>query len=441
MVVLAMAWTVREATHLLNRTTFTATADEVNAALLLGREETVRRLIAGESLTGAEQSLLSFDEVKADGKGLKAEQMKDYEVYWLYRMLNTQAPLHEKVALFWHGHFATSKRKVNNVSFMANQIDMFRDDGMGNFKELVLKVGKDPAMMEWLDANSNRKGKANENYAREVMELFTLGIGNYTEDDIKNAAKAFTGWTVNNNTGEVKFNKKNHDESVKKVLGEQGNFNETTVVDVLFDQEALPLFMATKLLRFFAVDNPSSEWVAKVGDDFSRNNEVSDVLQNLFLSDEFYKPEYQLALIKTPAEYTAGVLRTLNLPLARTFTSYMARMGQELYYPPDVAGWRGGPTWLMSSSVLARYQFAQNVSKRVSTKVLTAAESQPEDKTDAGQWVDLWANKLGLWDISDTTKKAIAQYAEESFVHMKSQTNGLRGMLFLLLICPEAQMK
>jgi uncharacterized protein (DUF1800 family) len=441
MVVLAMAWTVKEASHLLNRTTFTATADEVNAALLLGREETVRRLIAGESLTGAEQSLMSFDEVKADGKGLKAEQMKDYEVYWLYRMLNTQAPLHEKVALFWHGHFATSKRKVNNVSFMANQIDMFRDEGMGNFKDLVLKVGKDPAMMEWLDANSNRKGKANENYAREVMELFTLGIGNYTEDDIKNAAKAFTGWTVNNNTGEVKFNKNNHDTTVKKVLGEQGNFNETTVVDVLFDQQALPLFMATKLLRFFAVDDPSSEWVAKVGADFSRQKTVADVLQNLFLSDEFYKPEYQLALIKTPAEYTAGVLRTLDLPLARTFTNYMARMGQELYYPPDVAGWRGGPTWLMSSSVLARYQFAQNVSKRVSTKVLTAKENQPENKDDAAEWVFLWANKLGLWEISDTSKKAIAQYAEESFVHMKSQTNGLRGMLFLLLVSPEAQMK
>jgi uncharacterized protein (DUF1800 family) len=441
LVVLAMAWTVKEASHLLNRTTFTATADEVNAALMLGKEETVRRLIAGESLTDNEQSLLAFDEVKADGKLLKVEQMKDYEVYWLYRMLNTQAPLHEKVALFWHGHFATSKRKVNNVSFMVNQIDMFREEGMGNFKDLVLKVGKDPAMMEWLDANSNRKGKPNENYAREVMELFTLGIGNYTEDDIKNAAKAFTGWTVNNNTGDVKFNKKNHDESVKKVLGEQGNFNETTIVDVLFDQEALPLFMATKLLKFFAVDNPSTEWVAKVGADFSSQKTIADVLQNLFLSDEFYKPEYQLALIKTPAEYTAGVLRTLNLPLARTFTNYMARMGQELYYPPDVAGWRGGPTWLMSSSILARYQFAQNVSKRVSTKVLTAKENQPENKDDAAEWVFLWANKLGLWEISDTSKKAIAQYAEESFVHMKSQTNGLRGMLFLLLVSPEAQMK
>lgn len=436
-----MGWTEKEAAHLLGRATFSATAAEVAACLKLGKEETVRRLVAGQSLTDAGETVQALSDVRVDGQPLKADNIGDQQVYWLYRMVQTQAPLIEKMTLFWHGHFATSYRKVGRVPLMVQQNELFRKRALGNFRELVLEVGKDPAMMVWLDANSNRKGKPNENYAREVMELFTLGIGNYTEDDIKEAAKAFTGWSVNRDTGEVHFNAKQHDTSVKHVLGETGNFDETSVVGVLFDQKALPRYMATKLLQYFAANDPSPEWIEAVAADFHDKRTVGEVLQNLFLSDEFYKPEHRSTLIKTPAEYVAGILRALDIPLSKGFAGAMRKMGQELYLPPDVAGWRGGATWLMSSSLLARYQFAQSVAQRVKGNLLSSAEFQPEQKDDADAWVELWAQKLGLWDLGDQTRKTAAQYASDTFVHAKQQTAGMRGLLQLLLISPEAQMK
>jgi len=435
------AWTEKEAAHLLNRAAFSALPAEIEACLALGKEETVRRLIEGRSLTDEAVELPPIEEVVADGKPLKPDLISDQQLYWLYRMARSQAPLVEKMTLFWHGHFATSNQKVARVNLMVRQNEMFRAGALGNFRDLVLAVGKDPAMMVWLDVNSNKKGKPNENYAREVMELFTLGIGNYTEDDVKEAARAFTGWTVNRDTGEVTFNPKQHDNSVKHVLGRSGNFDETSLIDVLFEQKALSRFMAAKLLKFFAVGNPHPDWIEAVAEHFRTKSTVGEVLGNLFLSDEFYKPEYRLALVKSPAEYVAGILRTLNVPLSKGYVNLMRLMGQELYLPPNVAGWKGGESWLMSSLLVARFQFAQSVARKVKASELASAEYRPERKDSGEAWVELWAKKLGLWEIGEPTKRATAQYADETFVHAKQQTAGMRGLLQLLLISPEAQLK
>jgi len=434
-------WKEEKAVHLLSRAAFLAGKQDVSACMELGKEETVRRLIAGESLTGAAAELLPLEQVKADGKELKADSITDQQTYWLYRMIATEAPLIEKMTLFWHGHFAVSYQKVREIPLIVRQNELFRKLALGSFRDLLIEVGKDPAMMLYLDSNNNRKGKPNENYAREVMELFALGLGNYTEQDIKEAARAYTGWNYNKQTGELKFNPKNHDAGKKTVLGQTGNYNETTVVDVLYAQEALSQFMARKLLQFFAANEPSAEWVNEVAADFQNAGNVGEVLSKLFLSDAFYDRAVQGSLIKTPVEYVAGILKALRIPLSKGFAQAARKMGQELYLPPDVAGWRGGTTWFMTTSMLARYQFAESVAKRLNGALLSGADYSMDASASAEDWVSRFAQNAGVWFIGEHTRQVLAQYAEETFIHSKQKTAGMKGLLHLVMASPEAQMK
>ncbi|RTE06332.1 DUF1800 domain-containing protein [Paenibacillus whitsoniae] len=440
---MSIQWTKKEAVHLLSRAGFGASQADVAASVSLGREETVGRLIAGVPFVEGAQAPLAFDQFKTDGaKALDPQQIADQQLYWLYRMVATPAPLIEKMTLFWHGHFATANYKVKDAALMAQQNELFRKYALGNFKELVNAIGQDPAMMIWLDANKNKKGKPNENYAREAMELFTLGIGHYTETDVKEAARAFTGWTYNKETHEVAFNAKQHDGDIKTLLGESGKLDAVDAVDILFHQKALPVFMATKLLNFFATDTPSESWVQKVAADFAAKPTVGDVLRELFLADEFYDEKLRLALIKTPADYVAGTLRMTGVAPAKGHAQAMRRMGQELFVPPDVAGWRGGQAWLTSNNLLARFQFAEGIAKSIGSAKLTSADWKPQAPVQAAAWVQLWAERLGIATLSEKTQASLSSYANDSLVHSKKMnTTGLRGLLQLVLISPEAQMK
>jgi uncharacterized protein (DUF1800 family) len=437
------SWTDKEAAHLLRRAGFAALGSEVKQSAALGRQETVKRLLNGTPLDSAKSGamLASIEELQADGKPLKADNITDQQLYWLYRMAHTDAPLTEKMALFWHGHFTTSYRKVNDVRLVVQQIELFRKQGLGSFKDLVLAVGKDPAMMIWLDVNSNRKGKPNENYAREVMELFTLGIGNYTEQDIREAARAFTGWHVDKAKAEVTYEPKQHDDGNKMILGKMGKFDAPGIVDVLFDQKALPSFMARKLLHFFATDTPSDEWVAAVAANFTSMKTIGEVLGSLFNSDAFYDEAIMMTLVKTPVEYVVDWMRAFSLPLTRGFTGALRKMGQELYLPPDVAGWRGGQTWLLSSWLLARYQFAENVAFKLNGTMLASADFIPDDKTSAAAWVELWSSRIGLGILGKTTSDVLTSYVTDTFLYAKpTNMTGLRGLLHLMMVSPEAQM-
>jgi uncharacterized protein (DUF1800 family) len=439
------AWTEKEAAHLLRRATFSATAAEVKASVALGREETVKRLIAGKPISGSSAGTIpAIAEVRADGKPLQEDRIADQQLYWLYRMAHTDAPLLEKMTLFWHNHFATSYRKVREVPLMVRQNELFRQHALGSFKELVLAVGRDPAMMIWLDTNSNRKGKPNENYAREVMELFTLGIGHYSEKDIREAARALTGWHVERTSGEVTFQAKQHDSGMKTVFGETGNYDMDDMVELLFRQPSLPEFMARKLLQFFAVDAPDDAWMKRTAADFAAAGTIGDVLERLFLSDAFYEPSVRMALVKTPAEYVAGWMRALPLPLSRSYAGAMLMMGQELYAPPDVAGWRGGTTWLMASWLLARCQFAETAAFRFDGSALLGPDFTPAEHASApaSEWVRLWALRIGVGELGEKTASTLQAYAEDAFVRAgKANLNGMRGLLQLLMASPEAQMK
>lgn len=434
-------WTEEDALHLLSRTTFHVSPADVSAAMDLGKEETVRKLIEGMPLAGEKKPVPPIEETKADGKELLPGEIADQQTYWLYRMAVSDEPLIEKMTLFWHDHFATSYRKVNDTALMVRQNELFRSKALGSFRELVLAVGEDPAMLIWLDSNSNKKGRPNENYAREAMELFMLGIGNYTEEDVKEAARAFTGWGYDRNTKTAVFNKRQHDDGTKHILGEAGNFDSSSVVDVLFRQKSLSHFIAHSLLIQFGTSDPSDEWVAQVAEYVTGQETIGEVLRLLFESDEFYKPEYRLTIVKSPAEYAAGFLRAFDIPLSKSFVSALRKMGQELYMPPNVAGWDGGASWLVTSSLLARSQFAETISKRIKIQLMQSAAYTPERQGEAEEWVALWMRNAGVWGLSGHSRSVAAKYADETFVHVKSKMSGMRGLMQLLMISPEAQMK
>ncbi|OPH61299.1 hypothetical protein BC351_15280 [Paenibacillus ferrarius] len=439
---MSLPWTNKEVVHLLLRAGFGAAQEEIAACVAHGREETVRRLIAGESLLTQASVLIPFDQLTADGKkALDPMQLADQQMYWLYRMVNSDAPLVEKMTLFWHGHFATANYKVNDVALMVQQNALFRKFALGNFQDLLLAISKDPAMMIWLDVNRNKKGKPNENYAREVMELFTLGIGHYTESDVKEAARAFTGWTYDKKDNTVAFNQKQHDNDTKQLLGEKGNLDSEAAIDIIVHQQTLSTFLATKLLKYFAADNPSESWVQQIAAHIVNKATIGEVLQELFLSDEFYEEKWRMALIKTPADYVAGILKSLKITVSKGHAQAMRKMGQELYSPPDVAGWRGGASWLNTNTLLARYQFAESIAKQMNLKVLASPDFTPQQTDRSEEWVKLWSQRIDVTNLSDKTLAGLSAYAEDTIVHTKQKNSGLRGLLQLVLISPEAQMK
>lgn len=443
--IMGVQWTSKEVVHLLLRAGFGVAKEEVAACLALGREETVRRLVTGESLIDKAPELASFDQFHTDGKkALDPLLLVDQQMYWLYRMVNSPTPLIEKMTLFWHGHFATANYKVKDASLMVKQNELFRQYALGNFKELLIEIGKDPAMMIWLDVNQNKKGKPNENYAREVMELFTLGIGHYTETDVKESARAFTGWTYNKNDHKVNYNAKQHDNDAKTLLGESGKLDADDVIDILFHQQALPTFLATKLLNYFATDTPSDRWIQTIAGLITQKNTVGEVLQALFLSDEFYADTNRMSLIKTPADYVAGILKCCELSVAKGHAQAMRKMGQELFVPPDVAGWRGGASWLTTNCLLARYQFAEGIAKQMNGQQLNASAFKPNQVESPMEWAKLYAELMGISDLSEQTQASLRAYADDTIVHTnqtKQKLTGLRGLLQLVLISPEAQMK
>lgn len=277
-------------------------------------------------------------------------------VWWAHRMLNTHRPLEEKMTLFWHDHFATEQEKIRDYRTLLDLIATFRENATGNFGELLLKVSQDPAMMVYLDNRKNVKGHANENFAREIMELFSLGVGNYTEDDVKEAARAFTGWGSHGR--EFVVTPDLHDDTEKTVLGETGNFDGTDMVEILLRQEVCAEYISGKLYRFLVREdlspdlNTSLARILRDGD-----YEIKPLLKTLFLSRDFYSPESYASQIKDPVHFLVSTYVKLGLeevPGIPNFTYVSSMLGQALGNPPNVAGWEGGRSWINPSTLMAR---------------------------------------------------------------------------------------
>jgi uncharacterized protein (DUF1800 family) len=337
----------REIGHLLRRAGFGPSAAEVDEYAPLGFERAVDQLVAGLAAPPP-----------ADPPSLNVYLPGATNAAWVERMRSSRTPLAEKLALFWHGHFATSIRKVEDPRLMWNQMSTLRRLGGGRFADLVAAVSRDPAMIRWLDGNSNRKGAPNENYARELMELFTLGRGSYTERDVREAARAFTGWGA-----EVRgfvFRPEYHERGAKTLLGETGDFDGDDVVRIVTSRPECARFVSRKLIAFFSHPEPSDADVAAAGRVFTKTNgQIADVVRHILLAPAFRSPAAYRALVKSPAEFVVGTVKVAGLAAAPAWAvDAMGRMGQTLFAPPTVKGWDGGRAWLAAGSLLERIRFA-----------------------------------------------------------------------------------
>ena len=283
--------------------------------------------------------------------------------WWANRMLTSPRPLQEKMALFWHGHFACNEAKVRDYRKLLGQLELFEAQGTGNFRDLTLAVAQGPAMLSFLDAGVNVKGASNENFAREIMELFTLGVGNYTEKDIREGARAFTGW----NYVDLKFvvNKDRHDDGEKTFLGHTGRLDGVDVIDIIMQQPATADFIAGEIYRFFVRQELSPELQKQLGAVLRQSHyEIAPLLEKIFLSRDFYSPASVGTRIKSPVELAIGTYRKLglkNIPGVPDFNLATGALGQQLFSPPTVAGWAGGESWITPGLLLERGNFVRDV--------------------------------------------------------------------------------
>lgn len=281
------------------------------------------------------------------------EQNRDLNINWIQRMMTTDNPLLEKMTLFWHGHFAC---RSNNPFFIQQLNNIQRDNSLGNFKTLLMEVSKSPAMVDYLNNQQNRKGHPNENFSRELMELFTLGRGNYTETDIKEAARSFTGWTYNKN-GEFEFNIKVHDEKPKTFMGQTGTFDGEAIIDMILARLETATFICRKLYVFFVNDTPNEDHVKELATHFyEQKYDLTALMKRLFTAEWFYARENTGNKIKSPVEFLVNLSRefsvTYNKP--QILIQLQTSLGQYLFNPPNVAGWPGGKSWIDSSSLMLR---------------------------------------------------------------------------------------
>ncbi len=319
----------------------------------------VRGQMRPASDVSPERRSLFMERRKLEREGIIATQL-----WWLDRMIATPAPLQEKMTLFWHGHFTTAaiQKGVTPQEIVA-QNQLFRNFALGNVRELTQRVSVDAAMLKYLDNRASDRAHPNENYARELMELFTLGIGNYTENDVRESARAWTGYRVRPRTGDGFFNPSLHDDGQKTFLGRTGNFGGREIVDIIFQQPATATFFASKLLRFFVYDDPEPELIAQVASLVRRNDfDLQPVVATLLGSNVFYSDRAYRALVKSPVEFVVGSYQLFGVPHAdRGALAAMRRMTQVLFYPPNVKGWSGGNAWINTSTVLARENFANSL--------------------------------------------------------------------------------
>jgi uncharacterized protein (DUF1800 family) len=378
----ASRWDFTTAAHLLNRAGFGGTPDQIQKLLSLGHEGAVSWLVDFEKTPDstpdpdwahpdpgrAERRRAAKNatpdqrkEMQKTERQLENQHMLELRGWWLQRMATGPRPFQEKMTLFWHGHFATSFEKVRDAYYMWRQNELFRRLATGNWLELLTEAGKDPAMLVWLDQAQSRKDHPNENFAREVMELFALGEGNYTEKDITEAARALTGWSLDQESQKFIERPGIHDNGEKTVLGRTGNLDGDDFIEQIVAQPHAAIFITAKLWNFFSGEMPSPELNAGLADLFRRGgNNFKPLMRVIFSTEEFYSPSVVRNEIKSPVQWLIGSVRMLEcqLPPPLVSTNLLRGLGQDLFAPPNVKGWDGGLAWITTNNLLARYNQA-----------------------------------------------------------------------------------
>jgi uncharacterized protein (DUF1800 family) len=355
-------WDLSKVAHLHRRAGFGATWAELERDRAAGPAASVQRLLLPPPPSDDEEQIL-------DGlrRGAVTERSDErLKAYWLYRILYQADPLREKQTLFWHSHFATSNRKVNSAALMLRQNETLRRYALGEFGVLLNEIARDPAMLLWLDAAGSKKDKPNENLAREFLELFALGVGRYTESDIRQAARAFSGWVrVHDDrfrgVDELRLDAAQTDDGSKTFLKQTGAWKPADIVRITLEQPACAEFLCRKLYRFLVSESaePAPELIQPLAEELrSHQYAIGHVVGIILRSRHFFTPAVRRQRIKSPVEFSAGLVRALELPRGSVSLLALAmkcdRQGQELFHPPNVKGWDGGKSWLNSTTVLER---------------------------------------------------------------------------------------
>ena len=448
-------WNFRLAAHLLRRAGFGGSAADVDAATAAGMHATVDRLLHSqpETLPSAPAGDLTYGPMVDPQQRRKALLLA--VSWWLDRMLQTPNPLVERMTYFWHNHFTSAIEAGITPSMVVAQNNLFRAYALGNYAELTHRVWQDPAMLVYLNGNQNRKQHPNENFARELMELFTMGVENYTEQDVRESARAFTGWVFARGSDSARFVARLHDADGKTFLGRSGNFTGDDVIDIIMQQPATASFMARKFLRHFVYDDPEPELIDVVAARFrSMRYDVGDLLNTLLRSDVFYSERAYRSLVKSPIELAVGAMRTVGATASTPRTiGALAAMNQILMRPPNVAGWPGGAQWLNQGTILARLNFLNQLAlfHRDGDAGAGAGEAMAGPSAwlggaDVASVVDrvLWLTVQG--DATDEQRRSIMLYVQTDSVGSPVALKGenmdekVRGAMSLAMALPAYQL-
>ncbi len=495
-------WDPTKAAHLLNRAGFGGTPAHIDSLVRSGMAATVRYLVDGPAAPAPapapdwakptdfaalrEQAMQAVANVPpGDEAAVKAarreiaqarrreqsQHMLDLGAWWLDRMRESVDPLEEKMTLFWHGHFATSAQKVQDAYFMWRQNQTFREHARGNFGVLVKAMSRDPAMIQWLDLRESKAAHPNENFAREVMELFTLGEGHYTEKDVTEGARAFTGYRIDPRDSSFRFDVRQHDNTPKTFLGRTDVLDGDQAIDTILAQPVCALYLANKLWTFFAYENAPAPLVAALANTIRANKyEMRPVLHQMFTSQEFYSAAAVRTQIKSPIQWAVQTARALEieLPPKGPLAVALRQMGQVPFYPPSVKGWDGGKAWISTSTLLTRYNLAGSllrVAKRPAerdfdltpemslngvppappiappTQVNVAKLAPLETRADPATLVRTLAARLFQGPLAPKDQQSFTEYLDVIAANGKGITDqNVTGLLHLMMSTPSFQL-
>jgi uncharacterized protein (DUF1800 family) len=457
-------YSFEDAAHLLRRAGFGGTTEEIKKVQSLGPELAVEQLLAfsdndqtGDNPHDVDKTFA--DVLEATGKVNNAQGVSilTLQGWWLHKMLSSNQPLKEKMVLFWHGHFATGLDKVRNAFALQKQNELFRRLGTGKFDTLTLNVAKDPAMLRYLDNDENIKAHPNENFARELMELFTLGVhGGYSEKDVQESARAFTGWTfkagnkdkANYKNPQFIFMPNNHDTGAKTFLGQTNNFDGADIVRIVTHHPSSAKFMTEKIWRYFVSEElPENTHNDLVQVWTSSKLDIRELLRTIFTSQDFYAPENRNNLIKSPLEYVIGSLRSVKAKLLLeqelTLVNLLGNQAQIPFYPPNVKGWDGGLEWIADTTLLNRIQFIATISGgklAMRPRIKKDSEKIPPQPI-AGLTFPLGANSTETIDLIGKTflgeqPTGVLKKALETFAKGRNTSEVAKGLAYIVLISP-----
>ena len=476
-------WDLAKAAHLLNRAGFGGTPAEIEALHAAGFGAAVDRLLNGPDDSEAypkpdwaePEDMAETERLRRDPnftpeeraqKMQKAQMSRMQRIFgligwWLNRMRGSPNQLREKMTVFWHGHFTSSLVKVQSPFALWEQNETLRQNALGNFGTMTKAIARDPAMILYLDTQQNHKNHPNENFARELMELFTLGIGNYTEEDIQQAARTFTCYKINPRKMSFQMADFERDDGEKKFFGRTGNFTADDVIDMILEKPACAKYIAKKIWTFFAYEDPAPELVEQLAGTFRDHHyEIRPLMEEILRSQEFYSAKSIRSQIKSPVQWYVQTARELDvdLPPARFAMNTLRSLGQMPFLPPNVKGWDGGKAWINASTLLMRYNMATaltgggdprmmrmaengdpQMADRAGSKSLDLAKvAPPELRADPKALVQALGFRLFQTKLNDKEAEIFLKYLEDQHGDTSDQT--IRGLLNLMMSTPEFQL-